>query len=197
MKYPSNKFPPVTSIRSGTCDSGPLYIFCVTSRYRRGEPGLETTIEIGECELVPRAIASNQLLVPFAATQTNHFSGSGDDNPVGSNHDGVRPSLLFPVHYSDVEPGALGFGRPDSFTHFVIVPEDIWLCQGTDIKPMNELVSQDATDKNVRVCENEANSLGVVSVVRIAQNGSRTDYKTTLSVEDVGRKSCSRSWYCW
>lgn len=62
---------------------------------------------------------------------------------------------------------------------------------------MNELVSQDATYKNVRVCENEANSLGVVSVVRIAQNGSRTDYKTTLSVEDVGRKSCSRSWYCW
>lgn len=76
-KFPSNKFPSVTPIRSGTCDGGPLYIFCLTSRYKR-EPGLETTIEVGECELVPRVIVSDQLLVPFA-TQSNLFLSSGDD----------------------------------------------------------------------------------------------------------------------
>jgi hypothetical protein len=41
----------------------------------------------------------------------------------------------------------LGFGRPDSFSHSVVVPEEIWLCHGTDIKPMDELVSHNAMGK--------------------------------------------------
>ena len=95
---------------------------------------------------------------------------------------------MLPVHYLDVESGALGFGRPDSFTHFVIVPEEIWLCQGTNIKPMDELVNHNATDKNIRVCENEGNSLGVVLVVTVAQNGSRTD-NATISVVEQGEEN--------
>jgi hypothetical protein len=62
------------------------------------------------------------------------------------------------------------FGR---LSHAVVVPEYIWLCHGTDIKPIGELVSHDATDKYIKVCENEGSSLGVVLVVSVVQNGSR------------------------
>ena len=45
---------------------------------------------------------------------------------------------------------------------------------------MDELVVR---DQNIRIDKNERNSLGVVTVVSVAQNGSRTD-NSTISVVD-------------